>query len=274
MDETNALARSRSGRVTPALAVSAGIHAGAAALVLAAPAHWPAALGVIAANHVVLTAAGLWPRSRLLGPNLLRLPPQAASRREVSLTLDDGPDPDVTPVVLDLLDRYQARASFFCIGTRARRFPELCREIVARGHSMENHTEHHSHGFSFLGMNGFAREIGAGQETILAIVGQAPAFFRAPAGLRNPFLEPVLARMGLHLTAWTRRGFDTVTRDPDAVARRLLRGLVARDILLLHDGNGARSDTGKQVVLEALPKVLEGIAAGGLRSVTLREGTR
>jgi peptidoglycan/xylan/chitin deacetylase (PgdA/CDA1 family) len=274
MDETNALVRTRSGRATPALAVSAGIHAGAAALVLAAPAHWLAVLGVIAANHAVLTAAGLWPRSRLLGPNLLRLPPQAASRREVSLTLDDGPDPDITPAVLDILDRYEARASFFCIGTRARRFPDLCKEIVARGHTIENHTEHHSHGFSFLGMNGFAREIGAGQQTILSIVGQAPAFFRAPAGLRNVFLEPVLARMGLHLTAWTRRGFDTVTRDPDAVVRRLLHQLAARDILLMHDGNAACSDTGKKVVLEALPKVLEGIAAHGLRSVTLREGTR
>ena len=89
MNETNALVRSRSGRATPALLVSAGVHAGAAALALAAPAHWLAAVGVIAANHVVLTAAGLWPRSRLLGPNLLRLPPQAASRREVSLTLQE-----------------------------------------------------------------------------------------------------------------------------------------------------------------------------------------
>ena len=274
MDETNALVRPRSGRATPALVVSAGVHAGAAALAMVAPAHWLAAVGVIAANHVVLTAAGLWPRSRLLGPNLLRLPPQAASRREVSLTLDDGPDPEVTPAVLDLLDRYNARASFFCIGTRARRFPDLCREIVRRGHSIENHTEHHSHTFSLLGMRGFAREIGAGQETIASIVGQRPVFFRAPAGLRNPLLEPVLARMGLHLTAWTRRGFDTVTRDPKTVARRLLRGLAARDILLMHDGNAARSDAGNRVVLEALPQVLDGIAARGLRSVSLRDGTR
>jgi peptidoglycan/xylan/chitin deacetylase (PgdA/CDA1 family) len=274
MNETNALVRSRSGRATPALVVSAGIHAGAAAWALAVPAHWLAAVGAIGANHLVLTAAGLWPRSRLLGPNLLRLPPQAASRREVALTLDDGPDPDVTPAVLDLLDRYHAQASFFCIGARARRFPDLCRQIVARGHSIENHTEHHSHRFSLLGMRGFAREIGAGQETIASIVGQPPVFFRAPAGLRNPFLEPVLARMGLQLTTWTRRGFDTVTRDPDTVARRLLRGLAARDILLMHDGNAARSNTGKKVVLEALPQVLEGIAARGLRSVSLREGTQ
>jgi peptidoglycan/xylan/chitin deacetylase (PgdA/CDA1 family) len=238
------------------------------------PAQWPVALGIVAANHAVLAAAGLWPRSRLLGPNLLRLPPQAAGRAEVSLTVDDGPDPDVTPAVLDMLDRYRARASFFCIGERAQCYPDLCREIIARGHSIENHTQHHSPWFSFLGMRGFAREIGAGQETITRIAGQAPVFFRAPAGLRNPLLEPVLARLGLQLAAWTRRGFDTVTRDPATVARRLLRGLAARDILLLHDGNAARSHTGVKVVLEALPRVLDGIAARDLRSVTLREGAK
>ena len=210
----------------------------------------------------------------MLGPNLLRLPPAAALRREVSLTLDDGPDPEVTPAVLELLDRYGARASFFCIGERVRRYPDLCRDIVARGHSIENHTQHHSHWFSFLGMRGFEREIGAGQETITSIAGQRPVFFRAPAGLRNPLLEPVLARLGLRLAAWTRRGFDTVTQDSATVAHRLLRGLAATDILLLHDGNSARSTSGARVVLEVLPRVLEGMAARGLKSVTLREGTR
>jgi peptidoglycan/xylan/chitin deacetylase (PgdA/CDA1 family) len=91
--------------------------------------------------------------------------------------------------------------------------------------------------------------------------------------LRNPFLDPVLARLGLRLASWTRRGFDTVTRDPDKVARRLLRGLGAGDILLLHDGHAARTGSGAAVVLEALPRVLDALQAHGLRSVTLPAGT-
>lgn len=274
VDDPGAAPRSRPWRPAPPLITSAGVHAAAAAWVLVAPAQWPVAAAVVAANHAVLGAAGLWPKSRLLGPNLLRLPPEAALRSEMSLTFDDGPDPEVTPAVLDLLARYDARASFFCIGERAQRYPDLCRDIVARGHSVENHTQHHSRWFPFLGMRGIAREIGAAQETITFVAGQMPVFFRAPAGLRNPLLEPVLARLGLRLAAWTGRGFDTVTRDPATVAHRMLRRLAAGDILLLHDGNSARSASGARVVLEALPRMLEAIAARGLKSVTLREGTR
>jgi peptidoglycan/xylan/chitin deacetylase (PgdA/CDA1 family) len=191
----------------------------------------------------------------------------------VSITIDDGPDPEITPKVLDLLDQHAAQASFFCIGERAASLPELCREIVQRGHSIENHTQRHSHRFALLGVRGFEREIGVAQEVLAAASGQAPVFFRAPAGLRNPLLEPALARLGLHLATWTRRGFDTATRDPQAVARRLLHGLDAGDILLLHDGHAARTASGVPIVLEALPRVLEALAAARLRSVTLREGT-
>jgi peptidoglycan/xylan/chitin deacetylase (PgdA/CDA1 family) len=249
------------------------LHVGAAVALFLAPAHWPAVAGAVLANHALLTAAGLWPRSRMLGPNLLGLPPAAAARREAALTIDDGPDPEVTPRVLDQLDRQGAKASFFCIGERAGEYPELCREIVRRGHSVENHTQCHSPRFAVLGMRGFEREIATAQETLAQITGQAPRFFRAPAGLRNPLLEPVLSRLGLRLASWTRRGFDTVTRDPDKVTRRLLRGLDAGDILLLHDGHAARTQSGTAVVLEVLPRVLEALRIRGLRCVTLPAGT-
>src|ERR1700680_2870719 len=109
-----------SSRWTPAplLKASAALHLGAAALALVRPGLWPWALGAVIANHVQLTATGLWPRSTLLGPNLIRLPPAAARRSEVALSIDDGPDPSVTPRVLSLLDEYGAKATFFCIGSR------------------------------------------------------------------------------------------------------------------------------------------------------------
>ena len=146
-------------------------------------------------------------------------PRRRSARREIALTIDDGPDPAVTPAVLDLLDLHGARATFFCIAERARAHPALCREIVRRGHSVQNHSDRHSHAFSLLGPGAIAREIAAAQATLADVTGVVPRFFRAPAGLRNPFLAPVLQRLDLQLVSWTRRGYDTVRREPEACSR-------------------------------------------------------
>ena len=253
---------------SPFIKGSAVLHAGAATAVVLQPALWPWAVGSVVASHLALTAAGLWPRSALLGLNWTTLPESAG--RQIALTIDDGPDPEVTPRVLDLLDRYDARATFFCIGEAARRHPHCVEAIVARGHAVENHSQRHRHNFSLLGPAALAREIAAAQQTLTEIGGVRPLFFRAPAGLRNPFLEPVLCRLGLHLASWTRRGFDTRTRDAAVVTQRLLRGLAPRDILLVHDGHPARDARHRPVVLDVLPAVLDAAAAAQLRCTTLR----
>jgi len=255
----------------PLVRAALALHAAALGVVIAVPGQWPWALAACIASHWVVVGVGLWPRSRWLGPNLTRLPAAAVARNEIALTIDDGPDPAVTPRVLDLLDRYAARATFFCIGNHAERHPDLCREIVRRGHAIENHSQQHRHNFSVLGPRGLARELQASQDTIARISGERPMFFRAPAGLRNLFLEPALARLGLRLASWSARGFDTRTGDPERVKARLLRGLRAGAILLLHDGHAARTAAGEPVILEVLPAVLESAAAAGLRPVTLRE---
>ncbi|WP_118179975.1 polysaccharide deacetylase family protein [Paraburkholderia phosphatilytica] len=253
---------------SPYIKGAAALHVGATAVAVAAPGVWPWALGAVAASHLAATAAGLWPKSALLGENWTRLP--AGAGRTIALTIDDGPNPEVTPPLLDLLDRHDVRATFFCIGVEARRHPKLVEAIVARGHAVENHSERHRHTFSLLGPRAMLREIEAGQRTLAEIAGTPPLFFRAPAGLRNPFLEPVLSRLGLRLASWTRRGFDTRTREPATITRRLLNGLAPRDILLVHDGHPARDAAGRAVVLDVLPAVLEAASAAQLRFTTLR----
>ncbi|MGB6450085.1 MAG: polysaccharide deacetylase family protein [Steroidobacteraceae bacterium] len=253
---------------SPLMKTSAVLHVGAAASLAVAGA-WPWALGVVAADHLLLAACGLTPRNAWLGPNWTRLPPAAAAGR-VAITIDDGPEPSVTPQVLARLDEHGAKATFFCIGERVARYPDLVREIVRRGHAIENHSQRHPHHFSLLGPGRLAREIIEAQETIGEVSGSAPIFFRAPAGLRSPLLEPILMRLGLHLASWTRRGFDTVRRDADSIAAKLSRGLQAGDILLLHDGRAARTAAGSPVILEVLPRLLEACAAAALTAVTLR----
>jgi peptidoglycan/xylan/chitin deacetylase (PgdA/CDA1 family) len=254
----------------PVLSASFGLHAVAAASVAIAPQTWPWALAAVALNHAGLTAAGLWPRSRLLGPNLTRLPADAAQRRQYALTLDDGPDPDVTPRVLDLLDAHGVHATFFCIAQRAARHASLLRDIVARGHDVQNHSHAHRHDFSLSGPAALRREIERAQQVLADLTGQMPHCFRAPAGLRNPFLDPVLHRLGLHLVSWTRRGFDTVTPDAQKVLARLTRGMAPGDIVLLHDGHASRTASGQPVVLEVLPRLLAHAAQSNLQATTLR----
>jgi peptidoglycan/xylan/chitin deacetylase (PgdA/CDA1 family) len=264
------VADARPWRPTPLITASAGLHAVAAASLLVTASHWPWALGLVACDHLALTVAGLLPRSSLLGPNMLRLAP--CSEPHVALTFDDGPDPSVTPRVLDLLERHQARASFFCIGERVQRHAALAREIVARGHHIENHSYHHSKAFSLYLPGRQRSEIERAQATIADVVGRQPVLFRAPAGLRNAFLEPILAAAGLVLVTWTRRGFDTVTRDSRRVAAKLTFGLAAGDILLLHDGDPARDADGQPVALEALEMLLVEMERRGLASVPVDEG--
>jgi peptidoglycan/xylan/chitin deacetylase (PgdA/CDA1 family) len=250
--------------------MSVAVHVAAVATVATRPHAWPWALGAVIADHLVLTGIGLWPRSSLLGPNWTRLPEEAARQGAVAITIDDGPDPDITPRVLDLLDQHAAKASFFCVGKLVLRYPELAREIARRGHAVENHTQRHVHHFSLLGPRGLAKEIGQAQETIAQVVGLAPRFFRAPAGLRNPLLEPVLTRFGLQLASWTRRGFDTVSHDADQVLGKLTRRLGGGDILLLHDGHAGRSPAGEPIVFDVLPRLLTAVAEAKLRPITLR----
>ncbi len=229
----------------------------------------PWAAGAFLANQAALCWGGLWPRSHLLGPNQVRLPDGAG---RVALTIDDGPDPEVTPRVLELLAAHGARATFFCIGVRVEQHPALARRILAEGHEIGNHSQHHHNLFSLFGPWRMAREIEQAQASIGRVCEVQPRWFRAPAGLRNVFLQPQLSRLGLQLSSWTRRGFDTRNRDPEKVLAALQRKLAAGDILLLHDGQAARTVAGEPVILSVLPRLLATLAARHLRCVTLSDG--
>lgn len=255
---------------TPLMKLSLGVHGVAAGGLALAPRQWPFWIGALVADHALVVGAGLWPRSTLLGPNLRRL--GAAGADEVALTFDDGPDPDVTPRVLDLLDAAAARATFFCVGRRVEQHPGVAAEIVRRGHTVENHSWKHRHTFSLLSPGALGREIDLAQAAIERATGRRPTYFRAPAGLRNAWLEPVLRRRGLTLVSWSRRAFDTVNRDAQRVVARLTEGVRPGDILLMHDGAGARGTGGRPVVLAALPPLLEALRECGLRSVPLTPG--
>ena len=243
-------------------------HVGALALWLLWPQQWGWALLVLLLCHLWVTVLVMLPRNHWMGRNLTRLPAQPHAPR-VAITIDDGPDPEVTPQVLEILAQYQAKASFFCIGKRVEQHPELARAIVAQGHGLENHGYAHSNFLAFWGSRRIQQDLARMQNVAYAATGVWPRFFRPTAGFRNPWLDPVLARMGLQLAMWSRRGFDTRTGDAQQVLHRLEKNLDDGAILLLHDGHSARTPQGQAVIVEVLPILLQKLQQRGLSAVKL-----
>ncbi|HSX59271.1 MAG TPA: polysaccharide deacetylase family protein [Tahibacter sp.] len=217
---------------------------------------WAWGVPLILGTQALLFWATLWPQSRLLSPVLVRLP---ATARTVWLTIDDGPSDDTT-AMLDLLDRFDAKACFFVVGERAAARPHLVAEILRRGHEIGNHSATHPEKwFWALPPRAMRAQIADAQRTLAALAGQPPRWFRAVVGMSNPFVAAALKPLALTRVAWCARGFDAREADPARVVARIARGLAPGAIVLLHEG----APHGRSVaVVEA---VLQHLAAQGYR---------
>jgi peptidoglycan/xylan/chitin deacetylase (PgdA/CDA1 family) len=179
------------------------------------------------------------------------------ARPEIWLTIDDGPDDEDTPRILDLLDRHGARATFFLIGERAERFPMLVSEILRRGHGVGHHTQTHPSATFWRATPARVRaEIDAG---LLALgkSGANPSWFRPPVGIKNLFLADELRRRGLGCVGWNVRSRDSFSRDPEQVASRVMRSVRPGSIVLMHEG----PFLARSVRVRALELLLERLSA-------------
>ena len=190
-----------------------------------------AAVGVMALSHALVLYPTLRPNVQWLGPVFTRFQTDA---REVWLTIDDGPGSD-TPAILEMLAKHGAKATFFVKGEQAGARPDLISEIVRQGHGVANHSNTHpSASFWCLPPGAIRAEVQDCNRVLAGITGMAPDFFRAPVGMKNPFVHPALGSMAL--VGWTARAFDTTTDDPAVVLRRLLPKVEPGAILVLHQG--------------------------------------
>ncbi len=188
----------------------------------------------------------LVPTSRGFGPLVTCFTPHGP---EVWLTIDDGPDPETTAPVLDLLDAHGAQATFFVVGEKVARHPELVLEILKRGHSLGNHSHSHPLGGLWLATPGWlCREIDR-CAAALQSAGAATTLFRPPVGLKSVFLNRRLAERGLHLVAWSARGYDSVANPATAVAR-IMKRVRPGAIILSHEGTPNRVDVIRRVLGE------------------------
>jgi peptidoglycan/xylan/chitin deacetylase (PgdA/CDA1 family) len=158
------------------------------------------------------------------------------AEKTVALTFDDGPDPNVTPALLDWLKTERISATFFCIGKHAEAHPELVKRIAAEGHLIGNHFFTHGWWTPLLLSRGLANEMQRTQRAIENATGCRPIFARPPAGLTNPHFTSALRAVGLTLVGWNLRTFDTA-RSAQWVIRRIRKRVAGGSIIVLHDRN-------------------------------------
>lgn len=240
----------------------------------------------IAAAVAGVTAYGVvHPRSQLFGPTICR----TGSPRDLAITFDDGPNPAITPKLLDLLARHNAQATFFLVGKFVREFPSLAKEIATRGHVLGNHTETHPNLF-FCGPRETRDELARCSDAILQATWELPRWFRPPFGFRSPWLGEIVHHHGMHTAMWTLIPGDWRPKPADWLIHRmkpiaahahanLSKGapgtrVAHGDILCLHDGDYTHANADRAHTLAALEYWLPRWRDLGLKFVTMNEIAR
>jgi len=178
---------------------------------------------------------------------------------EIALTFDDGPVPDRTEGILDILKHHNVPATFFCIGKHVEAHPQIVRRMHEEGHLVANHSYFHRATFDLQSAAAIATELNSTDLAITRVVGSRPRFFRPPYGVTNPMVATAV-RNGNYLTiGWSIRSFDTVIEDRTRLLRRLTRSLSGGDIILLHDQGKCTTDV--------LSELIQQVTALGLRIV-------
>ena len=239
------------------------------------------------ATPIALTAAAVTaygaahPRSELFGSTAWR----TRSPRKLAITFDDGPNPKITPDLLNLLERHEARVTFFLVGRFAQECPELVREIAVRGHAIGNHTATHANLF-WNSPTKIREQMQRCNEAIATITGITPKWFRPPWGMRNPWVVSTASAIGMRTALWTLLPGDWrakpaswLIKRMEPIAKRAQSSSVSDnnshpahgDVLCLHDGDYRFLNADRRATVEALQYWLPRWRDLGLEFVTIDE---
>jgi peptidoglycan/xylan/chitin deacetylase (PgdA/CDA1 family) len=185
----------------------------------------------------------------------------------VAITFDDGPDPEFTPRVLEVLQRHQAPATFFIVGRRARRHPALVQRIVAAGHAVGSHTDTHADGWT-LSPAEYARELWRGRRALESVTGRRETEFRPPKGYLPAQAALTAAALGIRPWMWSANPKDWRPGITAAEIVGSMPALTGGEIVLLHDGIElplAPEAEDRSATVEALPAIIDAARSRGLR---------
>jgi peptidoglycan/xylan/chitin deacetylase (PgdA/CDA1 family) len=238
----------------------------AARSVLRAP--LPLAVSLAAfVGYAGLLVIGVFCPSLEMFADVVRRGPEGA--RGVALTFDDGPDPASTRIILDLLERAGAKATFFVVGEKTAQHPELVAEIARRGHALGVHGHTHDRLLSLRSLERVRADLARALESLVRATGRRPRLFRPPIGQTNPRIARAARELDLTIVGWSVRAGDGVRVDPARVVARVVPKLRDGAIVLLHDA----AEHGDRVpaAIDALPPILDSLRARGLAAVSLDE---
>ncbi len=245
-----AVSRSRSCGMTPEAAVTTG------------------ALGLLGTGLVGVGWGLLHPRATLFGPVLWRGP---GDRAAVALTFDDGPHPEYTARIAEILSKESAPATFFCVGQRVERHPGLAAALHRAGHGLENHSFSHGTGRDLFQTERLRIDLELCQEVIVSITSKAPRYYRPAVGIRNPVVHRAARAVRLQVVTWTQAARDGAFAFDGRRARRMGRRATPGSILALHDGSSAERSALREGTVRNLPELLRCLKDRGLRFLTLAE---
>ena len=208
------------------------------------------------------------PFFNLLNPVPVRLPKHY--KQSVMLTFDDGPSKPYTLEIMDILDRFNVKATFFCIGENIEKNPDVIVEMYRRGHSIGNHSFRHVI-FPFLKPDRIREEIIQTSNMIQKITGQKEKWFRFPKGFQSRKGFSIARKLGVVPIGFSYPIYDVENPPAQQLIDRTLKKVKAGDILLMHDGYPTFKPGSRSSLVEALPEIIQGILDKGLRFVTPEE---
>ena len=202
---------------------------------------------ILASSYLILLIYGS--ASIQSGFYLKALCRKSTKEKIIALTFDDGPDPEITPKVLDLLKKHQIQAIFFCTGKNIPDNHEILIRMVKEGHLIGNHSYEHPVLFDLWSSRQMLEDLNRAENTIAFASGQRPDWFRPPYGVTNPTVSRVVLKKNYRVMGWSIRSFDTSIKDPERIMERIIKRWHPGGILLMHDTN--------EKVIEVLKMVIE-----------------
>ncbi|MDC7994718.1 polysaccharide deacetylase family protein [Altibacter sp. HG106] len=203
-------------------------------------------------------------------PNLLQkaYPKRRWSIPNVSnhifLTFDDGPIPELTPWVLEQLHRFEAKATFFCIGDNVAKHPKIAQQLLKEGHAIGNHTQHHLNGWK-TSRTSYQKEVTDCEQTMLNVLQEKPKYFRPPYGKMTSSQARAVLAKGYDIVMWSILSYDyDMTVSEEACLQNVLNHMVPGSVIVFHDSLKA-----EKKLRFVLPKVLEQIREKGWKAVSL-----
>jgi len=160
---------------------------------------------------------------------------KSASKNQIAITFDDGPNPEFTPQVLALLQQFEVKATFFCIGKHIETHPELFKQTLNEGHTVGNHTYSHSNFFGFFNTQKVQAELEKTTRIIKQISGLDAQLYRPAFGVTNPNIRRAVHNLNLTTIGWNKRSLDTTNLTEEQILKRITKNLKSGDVILLHD---------------------------------------